>query len=120
MEDLVAAARVLVALTFYATAYVLPLTLIVAALIRMALRWHSSWRLIIAATMAALPQAFMLLLAKTEPKWALYSLTALSGVALVLYFLAIRQHRDAKILLEIFLFVAALVYIVMNVNWIVG
>lgn len=120
MEDIIATARVLVALAFYAAAYVLPLTLVLAALMRMALRWHSSWLLIIAATVAALPQAAILVAGDREPDWALYSLTALTVAALVLYSLAIRQHRNAKILLEIFLFIAALVYMAAGVNWIVG
>lgn len=120
MKDIISVALVLVALAFYAAAYVLPLTLVLSALLRMALRWHSNWRLIIAATAAALPQAAIVIYGIQAPDWLLYSLVALVVVSAGLYLRAIRGYRTNKILLEIFMFIAVLVYMLSGVKWIVG
>ncbi len=120
MEDFLAVARVLLALAIYTTAYILPLVLVLGGLIRLALRWHSSWRLMVAALLAALPQAY--LTSTNTPQNALFFTgTALTVIAAILYIFATRGHRGgAKPLLEIALLVVVLVYTVMNVNWIVG
>ena len=120
MQGLIDTARVLFALAFYATAYVLPLTLVLSAGLRMALRWHTSWRLIIAAILAALPQAIVSINGIDAPDWLLYSLVALVVVSAGLHLRAIRGHRTNKILLEILMFIAVLVYVASGVKWIVG
>ncbi len=120
MEDIIAVARVLIALAFYTAAYILTPMLVLGALIRMALRWHSSWRLIIASMLAALPQTY--LIATTAPQDGVFYMgTALGAMAAILYILATKGQRGgAKLLLDIALFTIVLVYTVMNVQWVVG
>ena len=86
MEDILAVARVLVALAFYITAYILPIVIVLGALIRMALRWHRSWPLIIASVLAAILQAY--LIATTAPQNVAFFIgAALTVVAAILYIL---------------------------------
>jgi len=120
MEDILAVARVLLALAFYTTAYILPLVLVLGGLIRLALRWHSSGRLMVAALLAALPQAY-LANTGTPQNMMFYGGTALTVASAILYMFATRGHRSGpKPLLEIALLAVVLVYTVMNVNWVVG
>ncbi len=120
MEDIIAVARVLVALAFYTTAYILPLVLALGAAIRMALRWHSSWRLISAALLAALPQAYLISTGASQ-NIAFFIGTALTVIGAILYIFATRGHRSGpRPLLEIALLLVVLVYTVVNVSWVVG
>ncbi len=120
MEDIIAVGRVLIALAFYTTAYILPPVLVLGALIRMALRWHASWRLIIATLLAALLQTYIIS-TSTPQNAAFFFGTAATVVAAILYFLATRGHRSGlKLVLDIALFIIVLVYTVMGVDWVVG
>ena len=120
MEDLIAVARVLIALAFYLTAYILPPALVLSAVIRLALRWHCGWWLVLASLLTALLQIY--LISTVAPQNVAYFLgTAASVVSAIFYILGTRGHKDGiKLLLDIALFIIVLVYTVMNVDWVVG
>jgi len=120
LEDILAVARVLIALAFYITAYILPPALVLGALIRLALRWHTDWRLMLATLLAALWRAYFIA-TDNQQNVESFSGVALTLIAAILYFMGSRGHRGGiKLLLDIALFVGVLVYMVMNVSWVVG
>ncbi len=120
MQDIFDIARVVFAIALYTGAYILPPTLVLSLLIRLALHWHDSWKLALAALLAATPQTVLLATGATNST-LFFSLTLLTLIGAGLHFKAVHRHRGGvKIALDISIFVVMLVYTLTHINWIVG
>ncbi len=120
MQDIFDIARVVFAITLYTSAYILPPTLVLSLLVRLALRWHDNWKLVLAALLAATPQTVMLAIGATNST-LFFGLTLLTLIGAGLHYKAAHRHRSGqKIALDISVFTIVLVYTLTHVNWIVG
>jgi hypothetical protein len=120
MQDIFDVARVVFALAFYISAYILPPTLVLSGLVRLALHWHGSWKLALAALLAATPQT-LLLVTDAANSTIFRSLTLLTLLGAGLHIKAMhRQHGAQRIALEISVFAVVLAYTLTHISWIVG
>ncbi len=107
-------------LLFLAYAHVVPPALLASGLIRLAFRWHRSWRLLGGAMLLMLPQAMISLGGIGIAEILRYFTVALAVAGSVLFWRAIRGHRGGKIVIEALALTFSLVYVLAGVNWIVG